>query len=242
MAALQAALARAASPWALSWGRLTAIDEAAVPLLADQFTQWADRTGQFVFSGVSALNALLESKTASGDRSNSPEWWRLRMAALRFMGRPDEFELVALDYCVTYEVSPPSWSAPRCGYLDSEHAAESGAPAAGHDLLAREAADPKAVVASEGGRTAALSGYIDGDVTPLLESFLPLLRPGEPLVIACDRLIRIDFGATGSVLNWAAEQQTRGQVVQFHNLHRLVAIFFNVIGVNEHAWVIPRKG
>jgi len=36
--------------------------------------------------------------------------------------------------------------------------------------------------------------------------------------------------------------QTRGQVVQFHNLHRLVAIFFNVIGVNEHAWVIPRKG
>ena len=158
------------------------------------------------------------------------------------MGRPDEFELVALDYCVTYEVSPPSWSAPRCGYLDSEHAAESGAPAAGHDLLAREAADPKAVVASEGGRTAALSGYIDGDVTPLLESFLPLLRPGEPLVIACDRLIRIDFGATGSVLNWAAEQQTRGQVVQFHNLHRLVAIFFNVIGVNEHAWVIPRKG
>ena len=242
VAALQAALARAASPWALSWGRLTAIDEAAVPLLADQFTQWADRSGQFVFSGVSALNALLESKTASGDRSNSPEWWRLRMAALRFMGRPDEFELVALDYCVTYEVSPPSWSAPRCGYLDSEHAAESGAPAAGHDLLAREAADPKAVVASEGGRTAALSGYIDGDVTPLLESFLPLLRPGEPLVIACDRLIRIDFGATGSVLNWAAEQQTRGQVVQFHNLHRLVAIFFNVIGVNEHAWVIPRKG
>ena len=96
-------------------------------------------------------------------------------------------------------------------------------------------------MASEGGRTAALSGYIDGDVTPLLESFLRVRRPGGPLVIACDRLIRIDFGATGSVLNWAAEQQTRGHVVQFHNLHRLVAVFFNVIGVNEHAWVVPRK-
>ena len=241
VAALQAALARAASPWAMSWSRLSSIDEAAVPLLADQFGQWADRSGQFVFSGVSVLNALLESKTASGDRSNSPEWWRLRMAVLRFMGCPDEFELVALDYCVTYEVSPPSWIAPRCGYVDSDHAAKSGAPLAGHDLLAREATDPIVAVASEGGRTAALSGYIDGDVTPLLESFLPQLRPGEPLVIACDRLIRIDFGATGSVLNWAAEQQAHGQVVQFRNLHRLVAIFFNVIGVNEHAWVIPRK-
>ena len=93
----------------------------------------------------------------------------------------------------------------------------------------------------EAARTAALSGHIDGDATPLLEPFEALLRPGEPLTIACDRLIRIDFGAAGSVLNWAAEQQSRGHVVQFHNLHRLVAVFFNVIGVNEHAWVVPRK-
>ena len=52
---------------------------------------------------------------------------------------------------------------------------------------------------------------------------------------------RIDFGAAGSVLNWAAQQQGHGRVVQFINLHRLVAVFFNVVGVNEHAWVVPRK-
>lgn len=241
VAALQAALGRATSPWTLAWGRLTAIDEAAVPLLADQFTQWADRSGQFVFSGVSALKTLLESKTQSGDRSNSPEWWRLRMVALRLMASPDEFELVALDYCVTFEVSPPSWTAPRCGYSDSENAPVPGAQADGQDLLAPEAADSAAQTAPEAARTAALSGHIDGDATPLLEPFEALLRPGEPLTIACDRLIRIDFGAAGSVLNWAAEQQSRGHVVQFHNLHRLVAVFFNVIGVNEHAWVVPRK-
>jgi hypothetical protein len=51
----------------------------------------------------------------------------------------------------------------------------------------------------------------------------------------------VDFAAAGSVLNWAAEQQGHGHVVQFHNLQRLVAIFFNVIGINEHAWVVPRK-
>ena len=64
---------------------------------------------------------------------------------------------------------------------------------------------------------------------------------GVPLTIACDKLIRVDFAAAGSVLNWAAEQQAQGHVVQFHNLQRLVAIFFNVIGINEHAWVVPRK-
>ncbi|PTT23837.1 hypothetical protein DBR12_00470 [Acidovorax sp. HMWF029] len=242
VAALQASLTRAASPWTLSWSRLTGIDEAAVPLLADLVSQWSDREGQLVFSEVEKLNALLEAKTQSGDRSNSPEWWRLRMAMMRLMGKPDEFELVALDYCVTYEVSPPSWVSPRCGYSDNEGVSSGAAPlAADSDFMVSDLGELSAPAPLETGPVAQLSGHIDGDATPLLQPFEAFLRPGVPLVIACDKLIRVDFAAAGSVLNWAAEQQGHGHVVQFHNLQRLVAIFFNVIGINEHAWVVPRK-
>ncbi|MFN7156905.1 MAG: STAS domain-containing protein [Acidovorax sp.] len=242
VAALQASLTRAASPWTLSWARLTSIDEAAVPLMADQFTLWADRDGQLVFSGVEKLNALLDAKAQSGDRSTSPEWWRLRMAALRLMGKADEFELVALDYCVTYEVSPPSWVSPRCGYSDNEGATSGAAPlAADSDFGPSDLGDVSAPAPLDTDPAAQLSGHIDGDATPLLEPFQALMRPGVPLTIACDKLIRVDFAAAGSVLNWAAEQQSQGHVIQFHNLQRLVAIFFNVIGINEHAWVAPRK-
>lgn len=245
VAALQASLARAASPWTLSWSRLVTIEEAAVPLLADQFSAWADREGQLVFSGVEKLNALLDSKTQSGDRATSPEWWRLRMAALRLMGKPDEFELVALDYCVTYEVSPPSWVSPRSGYSDNEGGSSGAAPlTAGGDFVASDlsgSGDLSAPAPLDAGPLASLSGHIEGDAGPLLEPFQAFLKPGVPLVIACDRLIRVDFAAAGSVLNWAAEQQGQGHVVHFHNLQRLVAIFFNVIGVNEHAWIVPRK-
>ncbi len=242
VAALQASLARSAAPWTLSWSRLVSIEEPAVPLLADQVTQWADRDGQFVFSGVEKLNALLEAKTQSGDRSSSPEWWRLRMAAMRLMGKPDEFELVALDYCVTYEVSPPSWVSPRCGYSDNEGVSSGAAPlAAESDFMASDLGDVSTPAPLDSSPGAQLSGHIDGDATPLLAPFVALVRPGVPLSIACDKLIRVDFAAAGSVLNWAAEQQGQGVVIQFHNLHRLVAIFFNVIGINEHAWVVPRK-
>jgi len=242
VAALQASLARAAPPWTLSWARLNGIDEAAVPLLADQFTAWAERDGQIVFSGVEKLNALLEAKTQSGDRANSPEWWRLRMAALRLMGKPDEFELVALDYCVTYEVSPPSWVSPRCGYSDNEGVTSGAAPlAADSDFLPSDLGEASAPAPLDAGPTAQLSGHIEGDAEPLLQPFQAFLKPGVPLTIACDKLIRVDFAAAGSVLNWAAEQQGQGHDVRFQNLHRLVAIFFNVIGINEHAWVIPRK-
>lgn len=241
VAALQASVERAASPWTLAWSRIAGIDDAAVPLLADLFTRWADKQGQFVFSGVDRLETLLEIMTQSGDRTSGTEWWRLRMSALRLMGRPDEFELVALDYCVTFEVSPPSWVAPKCGYSDDNASANAQPQANERDMLAPDFGELTLPPPIDNGPAALLSGVIEGDAVPLLQPLQELVKPGVPLVIACDKLMRIDFAAAGSVLNWAADLQSQGHVVHFQNLHRLIAVFFNVIGINEHAWVIPRK-
>ncbi|WP_288483072.1 STAS domain-containing protein [uncultured Acidovorax sp.] len=241
IAALQASVERAASPWTLAWSRIAGIDDAAVPLLADLFTRWADKQGQFVFSGVDRLETLLEIMTQSGDRTSGTEWWRLRMSALRLMGRPDEFELVALDYCVTFEVSPPSWVAPKCGYSDDNASANAQPQANERDMLASDFGELTLSPPIDNGPAALLSGVIEGDAVPLLQPLQELVKPGVPLVIACDKLMRIDFAAAGSVLNWAADLQSQGHVVHFQNLHRLIAVFFNVIGINEHARVIPRK-
>ena len=43
---------------------------------------------------------------------------------LRIMQLQDEFELVALDYCVTFEVSPPAWQDARCRYRSATIAGE----------------------------------------------------------------------------------------------------------------------
>ena len=239
VAALHASLEHAASPWTLIWNRLTVIEEAALPALTQEFNRWADHNVQLVFLGAERLQALLEAHTQSGDRGGSPDWWRLRMAALRLMGRADEFELVALDYCVTYEVSPPAWQVPHCGYLDASDNEGTSA-----DLLAAapDGAVPEFALGADAALAlAALSGHIEGDAAALLQSLEDAAQPGQPLVVPCDRLIRIDFSAAGSVLNWAAAQQAQQREVHFQNLHRLVAVFFNVVGINEHAWVIPRK-
>ena len=236
VAALQASLARAASPWMLVWSRLTVIEEAALPALAQEFNRWADQQVQLVFVGAERLQALLQAHTQSGDRGGSPEWWRLRMALLRCMGLGDEFELVALDYCVTYEVSPPAWQVPRCGYLD---AAEGDGVSA--DLLAAHPPAAPDAAPAPAPTALGLSGHIEGDADAILQNLESLAKPGQPLVVPCDRLIRIDFSAAGSVLNWAAAQQAQKREVHFQNLHRVVAVFFNVVGINEHAWVIPRK-
>ena len=247
LAALQASLARKpAPPWTLNWSRITDIDALALPGLGDLFLQWAEQPVDLKFTGISTLNALLQAKTQSGDRSTDDQWWRLRMALLRLMGLPDEFELVALDYCVTYEVSPPSWAPTKCKFRGDDSALNAAVEQAKldaqreHDMLNPVLSAPK-TPKSEASKLQGLSGYIDGDAVPLLEPFEALAKPDVPLQIPCDRLIRMDFPAAGSVLNWAAEQQAKGRAVQFTNLHRLIAVFFNVIGVGEHAWVVPRR-
>ena len=53
--------------------------------------------------------------------------------------------------------------------------------------------------------------------------------------------MRIDFVAAGSVLNWVAECQQKNALVRFSNLHRLNAVFFNLIGINEHSIVNQRE-
>lgn len=241
VAALQALLARSAPPWSLNWTRLTSVDAPAVAAFAALVEAWAEQDVQLNFAGVTALQAVLQAQTPSGDRSVDPQWWRLRMAMLRLMGLADEFELVALDYCVTYEVSPPSWASPRCSYQGddgAQPAPQQDAPDSDLYMSGFALSQPGTIDEPPGG---VLAGHIEGDAEQQLAPMDEMIRSGTPFIVACDRLIRIDFAAVGSVLNWAAAQQAKGHVVQFTNLHRLVAVLFNVIGVNEHAWVVPRK-
>jgi ABC-type transporter Mla MlaB component len=86
-----------------------------------------------------------------------------------------------------------------------------------------------------------LNGEILGDAAQALDDLQTGLKGADRLVISCSRLIRVDFSAAGSILNWVAVRESEGCHVQFRDVPRLVAAFFNVIGINEHARVVVRK-
>jgi anti-anti-sigma regulatory factor len=161
--------------------------------------------------------------------------WQLRMDALRVMHLQDEFELVALDYCVTFEVSPPSWQEVRCSCGLDGLAARGARHAAAEQQDAPVGQDEAAVGAVE------LAGDIVGDASDLLARFEAGMEGSKRLVISCARLIRVDFSAAGSILNWVTALEMQGRQVQFHDVNRIVAAFFRVIGINEHARIVPRS-
>ena len=172
------------------------------------------------------------------------------MAVLRVMNRPDEFELTALDFCVTYEVSPPGWEKPRCYYSSqaAEKPGEAGQSVLGESVLEQVASgypnseshfDSQATDFNQLGLVE-LSGEIRGDPQATLEALERKLRGADVLIISCRHLIRVDFSAAGTLLNWVSNHHAEGRVVQFVDAHRLVSAFFHVIGITEYAKVVVR--
>ena len=249
---LQLAIANVDAPWFLDWTELDTLEPDAVEPLGALFSEWCATPVQLRFRGSDNLERVLRSCTPSGDKTISPPRWRMRMDALRIMQLQDEFELAALDYCVTFEVSPPSWQDARCSFfrvsattlaalnrdMDMPDAAEMPADPVdgdnqGHTVPMGLDSTPAAV--------AELSGEILGEATEALDRLEAARLGADRLVISCANLIRVDFSAAGSILNWVALRQSEGCHLQFRNVHRLVATFFNVIGINEHARVVLRS-
>lgn len=253
LAAMKVALGKATPPWRLNWTKLVTVDAAAIDGLTKLFTEWAAQPVQLRFIGSDNLEKVLRDATPSGDKGVNPALWKLRMEMLRVTHRPDEFELVALDYCVTYEVSPPSWDSARCEYKPLQ---ADGSYQAGHTIIGEAFRDSLTSGMSMGYgdtglpsqnsqmsnvSTVELAGQILGDAGDALTQLEDKLMGADVMVISCARLIRIDFSAAGTLLNWVTARQAEGRQVQFVEVHRLVAAFFNVIGISEHARVIARR-
>ena len=238
--ALRTAHQDAPQPWCMSWLRLNAIDEVALAPLAQLLTDWADQPGQFVMSDAGKVLALLEEKTPLQDANCAPQWWVVRMALLRLMHRMDAYEQVALDYCITYEVSPPSWVPPQCHcVVQEEGEADISILQEATTLLSQSTATTHSSGASLAVAAAGegLFGVIEGDAQARLDALSEQVQSGQVLEVSCENLIRLDFVAAGSVLNWAAEMQAKGVSLRFTRLHQLVAVFFCIIGIQEHAVV-----
>lgn len=243
---LRTAMSSTAPPWHLDWSQLRRIAADAMPLLDGLFSSLCSEPVGFSCSAASRFVDALRALMPSGDRSVDQAWWTVRLNALRAMGMQDEFEMVALDYCVTYEVVPPPWEEARCQYenMDALQNLQNGvsrgnAGNAGnepvHALTAPMGLDGSSAVTLE------LRGNVLGDATQALANFNRSNQGGEGIIISCSGLVRVDFLAAGSILNWVTSRQTEGCRVQFRNVHRLVAAFFNVIGISEYARVVPRS-
>ncbi|WP_422088280.1 STAS domain-containing protein [Variovorax sp.] len=235
---LTRALSKAGSVWTLDWRALNAIGADAAAPLRVLFTHWADSPVQLRFMGSAQLLAVLSEAAPNNDRSTEDVWWQLHLAALRMMHLPDDFELVALNYCITYEVSPPSWQDPR-GECASLAAPPASRPSSVWSLLS-VGGDSESFPSTDSG-FAALAGDLRGESLSSWQRLDNDLRHTAAPVISCAALLRMDLAAAGALLSWVRTRDANGERVQFVDAHRLIAALFTLVGITDHATVAVRK-
>jgi hypothetical protein len=138
---------------------------------------------ELVLAGAAELVAVLRPMLAIGDRGASEAPWLLLLELLLLLNREKDFEETAMDYCVTFEVSPPSFEAPA-------HAAVSvGAQRPTATAATASCCRPSSAATTRRCRRHRLCGH----------------HPA--LVLDCSRLARIDYAGANAL---AASLRTAG--------------------------------
>ena len=233
-------------PWVLDWSTLDVVEPEAASHLNVLFRQWAPQPIDMRWIAGERLLGVLQEAAPTGVRDADPAFWMVRLEALRLSNRPDQFDETAIDYCVTYEVSPPSWERARCQVRASSASQSTTAPPMS---IVSEVSSSflESGLLDEGraGRQVAsveLSGQLAGDIGGILQQLDRQLGSATLVQVSCARLIRVDFIAAGDLLNWVVAKQTEHRSTTFLDAHRLVALFFGAMGINDHARVqVPRN-
>jgi ABC-type transporter Mla MlaB component len=141
--------------------------------------------------------------------------WLLLLELLLLTNREKDFEEAAMDYCVTYEVSPPSFEAPR-------HVSTAApAPSHGDRFML-----PAMITTPEPALLAAIDAYA---------------AERDTLVLDCSRLARIDYVSAGSLLARLAGQAATGRTVELRELNHLVAALLRLLGAGDSVRLYPHR-
>jgi ABC-type transporter Mla MlaB component len=191
----------------LDFSRLASLDNAAAARLADILGTARRRKLGWRLVGAEGLATRLAQRTVAG-RAQDEALWLLLLELYLYLGWEARFEEKAVDYAVTFEVSPPSWE-----WIVPEPVPER--------LL--EDPDP-----------AHLEGEIAGEILQGdLEAIAPHLKPGEECRLDFSRVTRLDFVSAGALVN-LIKSSGAGPVTIYHP-NRLVAELMHVMGIDQVA-------
>jgi len=171
-----------------------------------------------VVAGADTLAKLLRPALVVGDTSTGESPWLLRVELLQILHREKDFEEAAMDYCVTFEVSPPSF--------EPDARVASAAPASG---------------GAASGDQFMLPAIIDGDCAFLMAAIGAFGAANNPAVIDCANLARIDYGCAALLVEKLRVLQQGEVQVELRDLNHLVAELLRLLGGTACARLYPHK-
>jgi ABC-type transporter Mla MlaB component len=203
----------------LEFSRVTAVDAEGCTLLLAALRQLQAGQRELILVGAPALAALLRASIAVGRRDDGEAPWLLLLELLQLQNSEKEFEHAAMDYCVTFEVSPPSFVAPhKVAMAPAQHLS----------------ASPDRFM---------LPPVIEHQLGALLPGIRQYAEQYPALVFDCSRLTRIDYPSAiqlHGVLQALADAAP-GRKIAFRDVNHLVTALLRLLGYASLARIYPHK-
>lgn len=205
----------------LDFGRVKTVDPVGCGLLLRAIRNLQKSKHDLVLVAAQNLTEQIRSILEVGRRDETEAPWLLLLEILQLLQLKEVFEEASIDYCVTFEVSPPAYEAPT-----------SKVTTATTEVVSEEENTDRFLMPKS----------IEGSTEALVKQITAFAKDHQTIILDCSQLDRVEFGASAQLLNGLVPiSSSKEKSVQFHEVNYLVMHLFNAMGLKNVAAIFPRK-
>lgn len=205
------------SPVRLDFSRTTAVEPAGCALLLAALKQLQAQQRELIVVAATELAEQVRAILLVGRRDEGEASWLLLLELLQLLNREKDFEETSMDYCITFEVSPPPFVAPQ----KVATAARQHVSAAPDRFM--------------------LPPVIENELPALLAAISAYADQYQTLVFDCSRLARLEFGAANQLKTRLEALAAEEKKIEFRDVNHLVSALLRLLGFADLAKIYPHK-
>lgn len=205
----------------LEFCRIGAVDPVGCGLLLRVLKGLQQSGHELILVGAFELAERIRSILQVGRRDETEAPWLLLLELLQLLQREQDFEETGIEYCITFEVSPPSYEVPKTRVITIQA-----------ETVFNLGTDPERFM---------MPALIEGRTEQLVQAIREHASAQLTVILDCSRLTRVDFNATGQLLNGLMPLIHAGKSIEFQNVNHLISALFHAMGLNSIARITPRR-
>lgn len=207
----------------LDFTRVKSVDPVGCGLLLRALKNLKKSGHDLTLVGAADLASKIRAMLAVGRRDETEAPWLLLLEILQLLHMEKDFEEISIDYCVTFEVSPPSFEAPSNKVTTALAEIRLDEPEPDSDRFM-------------------MPHVIEGNTEHLIARIFSHADFHKTVILDCSQLERVEFGASAQLLSGLVPLAGRSDVtIQFHDVNYLILNLFNAMGLKSVAAIFPKK-
>ncbi|MBK9607266.1 MAG: STAS domain-containing protein [Betaproteobacteria bacterium] len=192
---------------------LTEFDDTGCKRLVDVLRRLRRQSYSVGWQGIEPLWRRIDQKIRAGNAQNEGIWL-FALELLQWQNNQAEFEERAIDYAVTFEVSPPSW-----------------------EPLARKQEQAAVETLPVQRECHVLKGVLLGPADPQISALYDFAAPRGMVQIDMAQVERFDFVCAGSLQNAVSNFDTNEKEVQIFGASPIIQALLALLGVKPEYFV-----